>query len=206
MVEPWWMKGELVGPCNCDWGCPCNFDAPPTYGHCEGIYVFFVREGRYGEVPLDGLKYGHAGASPGPVHEGNLTSVLVVDEAASREQCAALETLWRSSESGLPFDIWNSVTSTWLETIRAPIELELAGINTKVRIGDGALCELDMSRVKNPVTGEEEELYLDKPTGFMSTRTELGTSDVFRLRLADWDWNYPGRYAEHAEYSYSGPG
>ena len=200
------MEGELFGPCNCDWGCPCNFDAPPTYGNCDGIYIFYVREGRYGDVVLDGLKYGHAGSSPGPVHEGNMTSVLVVDEAATAEQFEALETLWTSGESGLPFDIWNSVTSTWLDPVKAPIELELAGINSRVRIGDdGSLCRIEMSRVKNPVTGEEEELYLDKPTGFMSTRTELGTSDVFRLTIGGFDWDYAGRYAEHAEYSYSGP-
>jgi hypothetical protein len=200
------MEGELFGPCNCDWGCPCNFDAPPTYGNCDGIYLFFVREGRYGDLALDGLKYGQAGSSPGPVHEGNMTSVLVVDTDTSEEQGQALENLWKSGEAGLPFDIWNTVTSTWLDTIRAPIELELAGINSKVRIGEGgSLCRIEISRVKNPVTGEEEEMYLDKPTGFMSTRSELGTSDVFRLTLAGFDWDYAGRYAEHAEYSYSGP-
>lgn len=199
------MKGELFGPCNCDWGCPCNFDAPPTYGHCEGIYVFFVREGHYGNLSLDGLKYAQAGSSPGPVHEGNMTSVLIVDTSSSAQQRAALETLWKSDEAGLPFDIWNTVTSTWLDTVIAPIELELAGINSSVRIGAGELCEIEISRVKNPVTGDEEEMYLDKPTGFMSTRTELGTSDVFRLTLAGFDWNHSGRYAEHAEYQYSGP-
>src|SRR5215471_113169 len=26
------IKGVLLGACNCDWGCPCNFEAPPTYG------------------------------------------------------------------------------------------------------------------------------------------------------------------------------
>ena len=48
------MNGSLIGACNCDWGCPCNFDAPPTYGHCEGMYVWAVDEGRYVlELPLD---------------------------------------------------------------------------------------------------------------------------------------------------------
>lgn len=205
MVESWWMKGELLGPCNCDWGCPCNFDAPPTYGTCEGIYVFFVREGRYGEVPLDGLVFAHAGSSPGPVHEGNMTSVLIVDDSIGTLQREALEVLWRSGRAGDPFDIWSSVTSTWLETIAAPIELELDGIRSRVRIGGGDLCELDLARVRNPVTGDEEELYLDKPTGFMSTRSELGTTDVFRLRLAGFDWDYAGRYGEHAEFEYAGP-
>ena len=205
MVEPWSMKGELFGPCNCDWGCPCNFDAPPTYGYCEGIYVYHVREGRYGDTSLDGLKHAQAGRTPGPVHEGNMTSVLIVDESASPKQRHALETLWRSGEAGLPFDIWNAVTSTWLDTIVAPIELELAGIDSRVRIGGGELGEISISRIKNPVTGDAEELYLDKPTGFTSTRSELGMSTVARLDSPGLSFDVSGKYAEYAEYEYSGP-
>ena len=199
------MKGELVGPCNCDWGCPCNFDVAPTYGHCEGIYVYHVREGRYGELALDGLVYAQAGYSPGPIHEGNMTSLLLVDEGATPEQRNALEVLWKSGEAGLPMDVWNAVTSTWLETIVAPIEFTRSGIDSKVRIDDGRICDLAMSRVKNPVTGDEEELYLDKPTGFTSTRSELGTTTVFRFDAPGLAFEASGKYAEHAEYEYSGP-
>jgi hypothetical protein len=205
MVEPWSMKGELFGPCNCDWGCPCNFDAPPTYGFCEGMYVYYVREGRYGDVSLDGLKHAQAGRSPGPIHEGNMTSVVIVDEAATAEQRSAIESLWRSGEAGLPFDIWHAVTSTWLHTVIAPIELELAGMDSSVRIGDGELCEIAISRIKNPVTGDEEELYLDKPTGFTSTRSEMGMSTVARFDSPGLSFDVSGKYAEYAEYEYSGP-
>ena len=199
------MKGSVFGPCNCDWGCPCNFDAPPTYGGCDGVYVYWVAEGRYGDVPLDGLKYVVAGSSPGAVHEGNLTAVMIVDTEATAPQRDALEDLWKSGEAGPPFDIWQSVTSTWLDTIVAPIELELAGIRSRARIDGGRLLDLALARVKNPVTGEEEITHLEKPTGFTSKRTELGTTDVFRLRCADWDWDYSGKYGEFADYEYSGP-
>jgi len=171
MVERWTMKGDLVGACNCDWGCPCNFAAPPTYGHCEGMYVWVVREGRYSDVPLDGLVFGWGGRSPGPMHEGHGTAVVVIDERASAEQRQAIETLTRSGEAGLPFDIFYAVTETWLDTVTTPIEVELNGIDSKVTMGGGDLFELELSRIKNPVTGEEEELYLDKPTGFTSTRS-----------------------------------
>jgi hypothetical protein len=134
-----------------------------------------------------------------------MTSVLIVDESATDGQREALETLWKSGESGLPFDIWNAVTATWLETVVAPIELELDGINSRARIGGGELADIAMARIRNPVTDEEEEIYLDKPTGFTSTRSELGTSLTFRFSCAGFDWDYGGRYAEHAEYSYSGP-
>ena len=28
----WELKGTVVVACNCDYGCPCNFNAPPTNG------------------------------------------------------------------------------------------------------------------------------------------------------------------------------
>ena len=205
-MEPWTMKGSLLGPCNCDWGCPCNFDAAPSHGNCDGVYVYWVEDGRYGDVSLDGLKYAMIGSSPGPVHEGGMTSMLVVDSAASAGQRAALEDLWKSGEAGLPFDIWNTVTSEWLATILAPIDIELAGIDSRVSIDGGRILELAMSRVKNPVTGDDEELYLVKPTGFTSTRSELGMSTVFRVDCSGWKWDYSGRYGEFAEYEYAGPG
>ena len=28
------LKGVLLGACSCDWGCPCNFEMPPSRGFC----------------------------------------------------------------------------------------------------------------------------------------------------------------------------
>ena len=204
-MEQWAMKGSILGPCNCDWGCPCNFDVAPSYGHCEGIYAYAVDEGHYGDTRLDRLKYVHAGSWPAAVHLGNGTAVLIVDTGASDDQRRALEDLWKTGEAGLPFDIWNAVTSTWLETIVAPIEMEWAAMSSRVSVDGGRLLDLVMSRVKNPVTGDDEITYLDKPTGFTSKRTELGTTEVFRLECAGWSWDYSGKYGEFAEYDYSGP-
>jgi hypothetical protein len=199
------MKGSILGPCNCDWGCPCNFDVAPSYGHCQGVYAYQVDEGRYGETPLDGLKYVHVGSFPAAVHLGNGTGLLLVDNEATDEQRRALEELWKSGEAGMPFDVWCAVTSTWLETIVTPIEMEWNGMSSRVRVDGGRLLDLAMSRVKNPVTGEDEITYLEKPTGFTSTRTELGTTETFRLTIADWDWDFTGKYGEFAQYEYAGP-
>ena len=205
MSESWTMNGAIYGSCNCDWGCPCNFDVAPSYGHCDGVYMFAVREGRYGEVSLDGVHFAWAAHSPGPLHEGNLTAALIVDESATPEQREALTTLWRSGSSGLPFTILNSVTATWLETIYAPFDVELAGINTKAKIGGGKIYEVALSRVKNPVTGDEEELYLDKPTGFTSKRSELGMSEVAKFSCDGLSFDISGKYSEYAEFEYAGP-
>ena len=200
------MNGAIYGSCNCDWGCPCNFDVAPSYGHCDGVYMFAVREGRYGEVPLDGLHFAWAAHSPGPLHEGNVTAALIIDESATSEQREVVTTLWRSGSSGLPFDILNSVTATWLETVYASFDVELAGISTKAKIGGGKIYELALSRVKNPVTGADEELYLDKPTGFTSKRSELGMSEVARFSCDGLSFDTSGKYSEYAEFGYAGPG
>jgi hypothetical protein len=204
-VPKWSMKGSLIGTCNCDWGCPCNFDAYPTKGYCDGFYTLVIREGRFGDVPLDGVTFVFGGHSPGAVHEGGGTEVLIVDERATDEQRAAIERLWRGGGVGLPFDIFASVTETHLDPVFAPIEVKLDGIDSEVRVSGGDVFDLAISRIKNPVTGEEEEVYLDKPTGFTSVRSEMGMSTRARLKVDVFDIDNSGLYAEYAEFEYSGP-
>ena len=31
----WEIKAREFGNCNCDYGCPCQFNALPTHGHCR---------------------------------------------------------------------------------------------------------------------------------------------------------------------------
>jgi hypothetical protein len=165
-----------------------------------------VQEGTYGTVSLDGLSFAWAAHSPGAIHDGNLTAVVLVDEQASPAQRDALAALWTGGPAGLPFDILNAVTSTFLGTIYAPFEIELAGINTKAKIDGGKIFEVEQSRVKNPVTGEEEELHLEKPKGFTSIRSELGMAAVARFATEELVLEgMSGKYAEFAEFAYTGP-
>jgi hypothetical protein len=36
--------------CNCAIGCPCNFGSDPTYGFCEGVLTWLIRQGHYGDI------------------------------------------------------------------------------------------------------------------------------------------------------------
>src|SRR2546429_2201732 len=58
MPEPKWkLKVEQLMACNCNWGCPCSFDAPPTYGKCETALAYRIAKGSYGGGALDGLEF-----------------------------------------------------------------------------------------------------------------------------------------------------
>ena len=41
----WHIKGKQFGNCNCNYGCPCQFNAPPTDNYCHGIGAFLIEEG-----------------------------------------------------------------------------------------------------------------------------------------------------------------
>src|SRR5215210_6582031 len=49
----WRMEVEALQSCNCDYGCPCNFDALPTAGNCEGFIAFRVRKGNFASTNVD---------------------------------------------------------------------------------------------------------------------------------------------------------
>lgn len=63
----WKLKIEHLMACNCNWGCPCSFNAPPTHGTCEAALAYRVVEGRYGDAVLDGLAWVVAAAWLRPV-------------------------------------------------------------------------------------------------------------------------------------------
>jgi hypothetical protein len=54
-VPKWSLKGDWFDTCKCAIPCPCYFAQPPTYGDCDGVLAWHIREGDYGGVKLAGL-------------------------------------------------------------------------------------------------------------------------------------------------------
>ena len=64
----WEIKGWEFGNCNCNYGCPCQFNALPRHGHCRGLAVFDIEQGFHGTTRLDGLYSAGIFRWPGPIH------------------------------------------------------------------------------------------------------------------------------------------
>ena len=107
----WQIKGTIVLACNCDYGCPCNFNALPTQGHCEGGWSWHIEEGSYGNVRLDNLTFSILCDWPGAIHEGNGKALVLIDEHADNAQYKAISTIV-SGEVGGP---WEILRHTWTE-------------------------------------------------------------------------------------------
>lgn len=196
----WSMRGYLLGACSCDWGCPCSFNAPPTKGYCEGGYVWHVVEGNYHGVKLDGVTFCWVAASPGPLHEGNVTAQVIVDSRATPQQRDAILKVSEGKEGG-PFAIFASVTSKFLDPMFALFEVKIDGLHSYAKAGD--VLDMQISPIENPVTGSREELQLRKPTGFTSTWADLGKSAKFSVHAPGLAYDHSGQYAEYSEFAYT---
>jgi hypothetical protein len=196
----YYLKGFSVGGCSCDWGCPCNFEAPPTRGFCEGGGVWHIDEGHYGGVKLDGLRIGLSAMSPAALHLGNVTLIILVDERADAPQRHAIETLVPSIP---PFSIFHSLASNFLGFQYVPIEMQLEGIRSRVNVP--GTFEIVLAPMINPVTGEEEPATLTKPKGFTATLQELCATAVLRFSRAGMTYDHSGKYGEFCPFEYKGP-
>jgi hypothetical protein len=199
-MADWQLKGTVLVGCNCDNGCPCNFNAPPSSGDCEGGWSWHVEEGRYGDVDLAGLTFGLFADWPGAIHEGDGKAIAFYDERADDRQREALENLLRGGEGG-PWGIFVN-TYELLSIKPAPIELELAGERSRLKVGD--IVELQMEPIRNPVTGVETQGGVVLPKGLVFKEGWCAASTVFRVQDGI-SYDHSGKQAEYAPFEYSGP-
>ena len=192
------LKGHLLAACNCDWGCPCNFEAPSTQGFCEGTYVWRVESGHYHGTTLDGTTFAMFGSYPGLVHEGNATTLVLVDDRVPADRRAAVESMIQSIP---PFSIFLALTTNMLGIRYAPFDLHLDGIRSHLTVPQ--VMELQLAPMQNPVTGEDELATLNKPTGFTSKVQELCSAERYRFTAGEISVDYQGTYGEFSPFEYS---
>jgi hypothetical protein len=200
----WRIAGEEVGGCNCAWGCPCQFNAPPTHGRCEGFGACEIREGHFGSTWLEGVRFAGLYAWPGPIHDGNGSRQLIVDEQASAEQRAAIEALESGEQGGAFFEIFASVCPNRLPTLFAPIEFGLDSAARTAAIRIPGIVENVIEPIRNPVTGEEHHARIVLPDGFEFTEAEVANSVLLHVTSAEpFSFTYENTYAQLNRFEWS---
>jgi hypothetical protein len=90
----WKVHAYFLDACNCDWGCPCQFNAKPTHGNCEGVAGYHIVTGIYGtNIKLDGLNMALIASWPGQLHEGHGKASYYIDNRANERQFEALSNI-----------------------------------------------------------------------------------------------------------------
>ena len=175
LVE-WSMQGVEFANCNCAVGCPCQFNALPTLGHCRAHTFVQIEKGRFGDVPLDGLRWGLFGQWPGPIHLGNGTFQSIIDERANPAQRAALEAISHGKETEPGKLIWQVFSTTVTKTLPTlfksiDLTIDLKARTAQVKVA--GLIESSAASIKNPMTGADHRARVTLPTGFEFTEAEF---------------------------------
>jgi hypothetical protein len=192
----WKIKGRKLGACNCNYGCPCEFNAPPTYGECEGLEAMEIDEGYFGEVRLDGLRYVAKYRWPGPVHEGGGEAQAIIDERATSEQREALLKILsgEEQEAYTVFNIYGATMEKEYDPIFAAIEFDWDRERRIGRVSVPGVAEVSLAPIQNPATGKEHRAIILLPEGFEFRDCDMASS-TFK-GMGDIVYDHAGRYGQ----------
>lgn len=183
MADTWSIEGQWLKNCNCDPGCPCDFNQAPTHGNCEGILGMKIEKGHFGDVSLDGLHFAGVAWWPGRIDEGNGHIQPIVDEAASEEQRQALLTILSGQAGGTLFEIFSAVCPNVKEPVFAPFQWEwdIDTRTAKVHAGDVLETESDSLRGIDPP--DPYRIIVQIPGGFEYTGPDKSAETAVAKRV-----------------------
>jgi hypothetical protein len=183
---PWRLTGHHAGSCNCIWACPCQFNALPDKGYCEALLAWEISEGSFGDVSLDGVRFGFAVHWPGAIHEGNGIAQPVIDDGASEEQRDAILAIVSGQNGGTFFEIISSVLSEVRDPIAAPIQLDVDQDARRASVKLAGVGESRIEPIVNPdISPDEHRVAIDLPNGFEYKHAEIGSSVEWNVDSGD---------------------
>ncbi len=183
----WRITTRRLATCSCDYGCPCEFNALPSRVPCEGVEAMEIVSGHFGDVTLDGLRVAGVYRWPGPVHEGQGTYQVVIDERASDAQREALLTILSGEEQEptTAFNIYGSTIEHEPEAVFAPVTFEMDLANLTGRVHVKGVLEASLEPIRNPVTGSVHRAVIKLPNGFEFREAEMASSTFQSTRVLE---------------------
>jgi hypothetical protein len=172
----WMLRGPEIATCNCDYSCPCQFNAVPTHGNCHAAVAIRIDKGHHGKVKLDGLAFGAVIVWPGPIHMGHGEAQPFVDVRASEAQREAILKIL-SGEDTEPGATVFQVFSTTLEKVHPPVfeeirfEADLDTCEGHFSVPD--LVQAKTTAIRNPVTGQPHHAKVSLRSGFEFLEAEF---------------------------------
>jgi hypothetical protein len=180
-MTEWMLRGPAINICNCDFSCPCQFNALPTNGDCRASGIMHIDEGHHGGVKLDGLNWAMAAAWPGPIHMGRGEMQRIVDARATPEQREALLRILsgEDSEPGATYlQVFSAMCEKFHAPLFAPISFAMDMNSCEGRVSIPGILEATTTAIRNPVTGKAHHARVSLRAGFEYTEAEFCSGTV----------------------------
>ena len=194
-IPDWKASGDWFDVCNCSIPCPCTFAQAPSYGDCDAVLAYHIRNGHYGQTPLDGLNVLGLSYFKGNIWAGEAkaSTGLFFDEQANPQQREALQMIFSGKAGGFMAE-FAKIIGDMRGTGYAPIKFEIsddlsrwsAEIPGKVVATAGALS--------GPMTPPGKRVQTVNAPG---SETGPGTVATWGKAITDevdamgfkWEWN-----------------
>jgi hypothetical protein len=210
-IPKWSLLGDWFDVCKCNIPCPCTFAQTPSYGDCDGVLVYHIKKGQYGEISLDELNVLVLSYFKGNIWSGNTKADIAVffDEKANKEQRNALNMIFTGKAGGFMAEfakLIGEVRGIEFALINFEVADDLsywsAEIPGKVMAKGEALT--------GPMTPRGKRVQTINAPGSEvgpGTVTTWGTAVIDEVNVPDvrYQWKRSGRSSKHITFNWSGP-
>jgi hypothetical protein len=210
-IPQWKASGDFFDVCKCNIPCPCTFAQAPTYGDCEGVLAFHVKNGYYGETSLDGLNVLALSYFKGNIWEGNTKASIAsfVDERADQQQREALQMIFSGKAGGFMAEFAKLIgddRGVNFAQIRFEVADDLSYWSAEIPGKVVAKAEA----LSGPMTPTGKRVQTLNPPG---SEVGPGTVATWGSAVADevnapevrFEWKRKGRSSKHIPFDWSGP-
>jgi hypothetical protein len=211
-IPKWRVAGDWFDVCSCDIPCPCEFAQPPTNDRCFGVLAYHVREGRFGDIALNGLNLILVASFSGNLWAGkarDLRMGLFLDARANDQQRDALGTIFGGQAGGFP--AWlNGVIghAQMLGMEVAPIRFEVAADLTSWSAEIAGKVNAAAHALGGPTTPKGKLVQTLNPPGSETggAVATWGDTTANRVDAMGLTWDITGKSSKHIPFDWSGPG
>lgn len=207
-IPHWTLKGDWFDVCKCTIPCPCTFAQLPTTGDCEGILAWHIREGRYGELRLDGLNLVGVSSFEGNVWDGAKAVMgLYMDARADERQRQALATIFGGEAGGWP-GFFAQVIGDFRGIEYVPIEFDLADDLAYWTAKVPGRVSARGDALSGPTTLPGQRVQTMNPPGCETGPNGVatwGTATESKAEGFGMQFEWVGRSSKHIPFDWSGP-
>jgi hypothetical protein len=209
-IPKWKASGDFFDVCSCNIPCPCTFAQTPTYGDCEAVLAYHIKNGYYGETSLDGLNVLALSYFKGNIWAGE-TKVSIasfIDERANQQQREALQMIFTGKAGGFMAEF-----AKLLGDVRgmnfAPIKFEVADDLSYWNAEIPGKVIAKAEALGGPMTPAGKRVQTLNPPGSEvgpGTVATWGTATTDEVNAPEirFEWKRKGKSSKHIPFDWSG--
>jgi hypothetical protein len=208
-IPKWRVSGDWFDICKCSIPCPCEFAQTPTYGDCDGVLAYHIKNGEYGRTSLNDLNVLALADFKGNIWAGNTKANIGIffDQKANHEQRDALDMIFSGKAGGF--------MAEFAKLIGHVHGVEYASINFEVAedlsywsVEIPGMVSAKAAALTGPMTPPGKRVQTINPPG-----SEVGPGGVatWGSALTDnvdamgYKWERKGNSSKHIPFDWSGP-